>query len=92
MHEIRISSDVAARRRERGVDTLLVAGTATNPGCEATARDASMVGFKTVLVADANAARTDEDHDATLDNRFCDVTTVDEAMDHLGSKSAAGTG
>ena len=52
--------------RERGIDTLLITGTVTNMCCETTAREAAMLSFKTVMVADGNAGRTQEEHDATL--------------------------
>lgn len=52
--------------RERGIDTLLVTGTVTNMCCETTAREAAMLSFKTVMVSDGNAGRTQEEHDATL--------------------------
>jgi nicotinamidase-related amidase len=51
---------------QRGVDTVLVTGTVTNVCCESTARDASTLGYRVVMVADANAAGRDEDHNATL--------------------------
>ena len=52
--------------RERGIDTVLVTGTLANVCCEATARDASTLGYRTIMVADANAARRDQDLNATL--------------------------
>lgn len=52
--------------RGRGIDTLLITGTVTNMCCETTAREAAMLSFKTVMVADGNAGRTQEEHDATL--------------------------
>lgn len=52
--------------RERGIDTLLITGTVTNMCCETTAREAAMLSFKTIMVADGNAGRTQEEHDATL--------------------------
>jgi ureidoacrylate peracid hydrolase len=60
------SSGLATALRERGLDTVLVTGTVTNVCCESTARDAMMLNFKTVMVTDANAAATDEDHAASL--------------------------
>ena len=60
------SSDLAAALRERGLDTVLVTGTVTNVCCESTARDAMMLNFKTIMVTDANAAATDEDHAASM--------------------------
>jgi nicotinamidase-related amidase len=50
----------------RGIDTVLVTGTLANVCCEATARDASTLDFRTIMVADANAARRDQDLNATL--------------------------
>ncbi len=55
-----------AALRERGIDTLLITGTVTNICCETTAREAAALAFKTVMVEDANAARCDEEHNATL--------------------------
>jgi nicotinamidase-related amidase len=55
-----------ATLRERGVDTVLIVGTVTNVCCESSARDARAQGFRVVMVADANAARTDAEHNATL--------------------------
>jgi ureidoacrylate peracid hydrolase len=69
--------------RSRSVDTVLVAGTMTNVCCEASARDAMMDGFKTLLVADANAARSDAEHLASLATVlqfFGDVRTTDEVI------------
>jgi ureidoacrylate peracid hydrolase len=60
------SSDLADELRKRGLDTLLITGTVTNVCCESTARDAMMLDFKTVMLTDANAAMTDEDHNASL--------------------------
>ena len=50
----------------QGYDTVLITGTVTNVCCESSARDAMMLNFKTVMVSDANAAVTDEEHNATL--------------------------
>src|SRR6266568_5398608 len=60
------SSNLAELLRSRGLATILVTGTVTNVCCESTARDAMMLNFKTVMVTDANAAVTDEDHNASL--------------------------
>lgn len=50
----------------RDIDTVLVTGTLANVCCEATARDASTLDYRTIMVADANAARRDQDLNATL--------------------------
>jgi len=52
--------------RDAGLDTVLITGTVTNICCETTAREAAALAFKTVMVQDANAARNDEEHNATL--------------------------
>lgn len=52
--------------RERGIDTVLIAGTVTNVCCESSGRDAMMQNFRTVMVTDANAAMTDAEHNASL--------------------------
>lgn len=69
--------------RNLGVDTLLIAGTKTNVCCEATARDAMMLDFKTVMLSDCCAALSDEEHLATLETfiqQFGDVMTGEEAI------------
>ena len=55
---------------ERAIDTVLITGTVTNICCESSARDAHSSGFRVVMVADANAARRDQDHNATLHNIY----------------------
>jgi len=80
------SSDLEAQLKARGIENLLVAGTATNFCCETTARDAMMVGYRVVMVSDANAARYDEDHLAgltTIWQSFGDVRSVDDCIDNL---------
>jgi ureidoacrylate peracid hydrolase len=77
------SSPLEEMLRQRGVDTVLVAGTATGVCCESTARDAMMRGFHTVMVSDANAAHTDEEHSASLVAfylTFGDVVTTDQLL------------
>jgi ureidoacrylate peracid hydrolase len=62
------ASDLDAQLRRRGVDTIVVAGTLTNVCCEATVRDAMMLNYWAVLVSDANAALSDEEHNLSLAN------------------------
>lgn len=71
----------------RGVDTVVITGTVTNVCCESSARDASTLGYRVIMAADANAARRDEDHNATLYTvyrTFGDVRTTDEILTLLG--------
>src|SRR6185312_9529294 len=74
------SSDLETALRLRGIDTVAITGTVTNTCCESTARDAMMRNFKTIMVSDANAAATDEEHNASLANIlriFGDVMSTD---------------
>lgn len=78
-----IRSDFENMLRERGIDTLLIAGTKTNVCCECTARDAMMLDYKVVLLSDCTAALSDDEQRATLENviqQFGDVLTADEAL------------
>ena len=50
----------------RGIDTLIVSGTLTNCCCESTVRDAMQHNYRVLMVPDANAALSDEEHEATL--------------------------
>ena len=80
------SSDIAAQLKALGIETLLITGTVTNVCCESTARDAMMCNFKTLMVTDGNAAATDEEHAASLNNFlvfFGDVMRTDEAIARL---------
>jgi ureidoacrylate peracid hydrolase len=80
------SSDIVPYLRGRGIDTVLIGGTATNVCCESSARDAMMLNFKTITVPDACATYTDEEHAATLTtfySIFGDVQTVDEVIASL---------
>jgi ureidoacrylate peracid hydrolase len=77
--------------RERGIDTLLITGTVTNICCETTAREAAALAFKTVMVQDANAARNDEEHIATLSTflqAMGDVLPCDKVMSALRASQA----
>lgn len=79
--------------RERGVDTVVIVGTLTNVCSESSGRDAAMSDFKTIIVSDANACRSDEDHLATLRTFilvFGDVQTSEQviAMLDRGAETA----
>ena len=75
--------DLPERLQELRIDTVLIAGTMTNVCCEASARDAMAAGFKTIVVADANAARSQAEHVAslaTLAQFIGDVRSTDEVI------------
>ena len=71
------------RLQESGVETLVIAGVATNVCCESTARDAMMLDYEVLMVSDACAAATDEEHRSALNNLylfFGDVQTTEEVL------------
>jgi ureidoacrylate peracid hydrolase len=89
------ASELDSILRARGIDTLIVVGTATNVCCESTARDAMMMNYKVFFASDANACRTDEEHNATLAIllvMFADVRSTDEMIDLLHRSAAPITG
>jgi ureidoacrylate peracid hydrolase len=80
------SSDIDAQLKSRGIDGVLIAGTATNVCCESSARDAMMLDYRVTMLSDANATWTDEEHAATLNNFllfFGDVMATEEAIAKL---------
>lgn len=91
---IQHASDIDATLKKRNVDTLLIAGTLTNVCCESSARDAYMLGYRVLFAADATAAVTDIEHNASLLNlclNFADVRTTD-ALIELIAASRIGRG
>jgi ureidoacrylate peracid hydrolase len=85
------SSNLDAILKERGIDTIIITGAATNVCCESTARDAMMMNYKVIFVADATATFTDQEHNATLGNMmlFTDVMMTDEVLSALSSPASA---
>ena len=84
--------DLHALLTERDVDTVLVTGTVANVCCESTARDASTMGYRVIMVADANAALRDEDLTATLHTiyrSFGDVRPTSDILTMIESALAA---
>lgn len=80
------SSNLESLLRERGIDTVIVAGVATDVCCESTARDAMMLNFRTIMVSDATGTRSDESHGAALTAfyiSFGDVMSTDELISRL---------
>lgn len=89
------SSDLKRRLDADGVDTVLITGVATNVCCEATGRDAMMMGYRTVMVHDGLATFTDEQHNASLAtfySLFGDVQSTDEAIGFLEGRKEDGGG
>lgn len=73
---------------ERGIDTVLITGTVTNVCRESSARDAYTLGYRVIMVADANAARRDADHNAalhTIYRTFGDVRPTSEVLELISA-------
>ena len=82
------SSDLHELLQSRGIDTLIITGTATNVCCESTARDAMMLNYKVAFISDGCATFNDAEHNATLDimaYAFADVMSTDECLALLAS-------
>jgi ureidoacrylate peracid hydrolase len=86
------SSQLDELLRAQGIDTVVIVGTLTNVCCESSARDAMMLNYRVVFISDANAALSDDDHNATLATIFRvfgDVRTTDDAIGRLTGAEAA---
>jgi len=80
------SSNLDSMLRAKRIRNLIVVGTATNMCCETAARDAMMLDYRVIMVADACAARYDEDHMAGLTSfyqSFGDVRQTQEVIDEV---------
>ena len=69
---------------------MLIIGTVTNICCESSARDAVELGYKVIMVADANAGHAHGLHEASLNTfyrSFGDVRAAAEIIDLLGPRS-----
>ncbi len=66
--------------KQQQIKTVVIVGTLTNVCCESSARDAMMQNFNVIMISDANAARSDADHNASLTallQTFADVLDTD---------------
>ena len=86
------ASDLHEILQARGIDTLIVTGTASQVCCESTARDAMMLNYKVFFIADGNATFNDEEHNATLSamaHTFCDVVDTETIVGLLKAAPVA---
>jgi nicotinamidase-related amidase len=75
--------------RLAGVDTLVIVGIATDVAVESTARAASDLGYRTIVVSDAGTADSDESHARSLDvlqKWFAETPTADEVLSAQGDE------
>ena len=85
------SNDVQIQLRQRGIETLVLAGMSANLCVESHLRDAVENGFEVVTVTDATAAAGREALEAAHTNfEFIahETTTTDEAADRLATANA----
>jgi ureidoacrylate peracid hydrolase len=88
------TSDLETMLRSRGIDTLIVSGTATNVCCETTAREAMQRNFRVIFVSDATAAITDVEHNAALNSLtaiFAEVVPAETVLEALSAMSKGET-
>ncbi|MBT97719.1 MAG: hypothetical protein CL902_03715 [Dehalococcoidia bacterium] len=75
--------------RANGIDTVMLAGVATNLVVEGTARQACDMGYNTIVVGNCCAAEDKWTHDAALTitlPSLCTVTSLDEALAAMGAR------
>jgi nicotinamidase-related amidase len=76
--------DLHAQLQRRKLDTLLIAGTVTNICCESSARDAVELGYRVIMISDANTGHGHGLHEASLTTIyrcFGDVRPTAEVLD-----------
>ncbi|MEC0697226.1 isochorismatase family protein [Bacillus atrophaeus] len=59
-------TDLDLQLRRRGIDTIVLCGIAANIGVESTAREAFQLGYQQIVITDAMAAFSAEQHESTL--------------------------
>lgn len=84
-------SDLDTTLRGLGATTLVFTGVATNASVEGTARAASDLGYRSVVVADACSAGSPEAHSASLESLalLAEIATTDEVLAGLAQPAAA---
>lgn len=84
--------DLDSHLQEAGIETVIISGTLTNCCSEATARDAHQLGYNVIFMKDANAALSDEEHNATLNNlyvNFADLCSTDTLVQRIANGGKA---
>jgi biuret amidohydrolase len=86
-------SDLDHVLRSAGVDTVAVLGVATNASVEGTARGASDLGYRVLVVSDACSAATPEAHAASVESMglLAEITTTDDVIAALSPQTANAT-
>ena len=73
--------------RSRDIDTVIFTGVATNFSVEGTARQASDLGYRTIIAADACSAADPATHDASIASLglLAEITTSADILDALSA-------
>ena len=76
--------------RSAGVETVVFLGVATNASVEGTARVASDLGYRVLVISDACSAATPEAHAASLESLglLAEITTTDDVIMALTAQPA----
>lgn len=85
-------TDLLSRLVAHGNDTVLIAGCTTSGCVRGTAVDAVQNGFRPIVVREAVGDRSQAAHDQSLFDlqaKYCDVVSIDEALDYLGKLDEA---
>ncbi|MCB9831589.1 MAG: cysteine hydrolase [Planctomycetes bacterium] len=80
-----LRSELPGLLRERGLDTIVIAGMVANLCVESQVRDAAEDGFNTIVVGDAIATTSDAAHDGALANFGLLATAVLDTAEILRS-------
>ena len=87
------NSELEEVLRSAGVDTVVFLGVATNASVEGTARAASDLGYRVLVVSDACSAATPEAHAASIESLglLAEITTTDELIAAFAPQPAEAT-
>lgn len=74
--------ELTAVLEDRGIDTLVFAGVATNASVESTARVATDAGYRVIIAEDACSAATPEAHQASIESLglLADIATTADIL------------
>jgi ureidoacrylate peracid hydrolase len=76
---------------ESSIETVMIGGTMTSVCCESTAREAAMLDYRTIFVADASGGRSEQEDLAcfcTFIQSFGDVALSDDVIGRLEAGAA----
>lgn len=81
-----VNSSLDFTLRNRNIDTVVLTGVATNITIESTARMATDLGYRAIVLADCVSAADQENHDAALRTLglLAEVSTSDDVLAALG--------